>query len=72
MDVIELIGRLVFAALFVRAGVHHFARRESMTAYARSTGAPFPGVMVPVTGAMILGGGLLVALAASGRISGRC
>jgi putative oxidoreductase len=62
MDVVELIGRLVFAALFVRAGIHHFAHRESMVAYARSSGAPSPDVMVPVTGAMIFVGGVLVAL----------
>jgi uncharacterized membrane protein YphA (DoxX/SURF4 family) len=33
-----------------------------MTAYARAMGGPAPGAMVPLTGLMILGGGLLVAL----------
>lgn len=62
MELIELIGRLVFVAMFVRSGIQHFAKRESMVAYARSSGAPAPELMVPLTGLMILGGGVLVAL----------
>lgn len=68
MEVIELIGRLVFVAMFVRSGIRHFANREAMVAYARSSGAPAPGAMVPLTGAMILVGGLLLALGVWGDL----
>lgn len=62
MELVELIGRLLFAALFVRSGITHFRQRENMTAYARSMGAPMPEAGVLGTGAMILAGGVLVAL----------
>ena len=62
MEVIELIGRLVFVTMFVRSGIRHFANRESMVAYARSSGGPAPELLVPLTGVMILAGGVLVAV----------
>jgi putative oxidoreductase len=62
MDVIQLIGRLVFVAMFLNSGVGHFRNREAMSAHARSTGAPAPEVMVPLTGVMIFVGGALIAL----------
>jgi uncharacterized membrane protein YphA (DoxX/SURF4 family) len=62
MEVVELIGRLLFAYMFVTAGVKHFRMREGMVAYSRATGAPRPEIGVPLSGAMIFVGGLLVAL----------
>ena len=62
MEIVELIGRLAFAYMFVQAGVNHFRNGEGMTAYARSTGAPAPGIGVPASGVMIFLGGLLIAL----------
>jgi len=62
MEIIELIGRLAFAYMFVQSGVNHFRQREGMVAYARSTGARAPDLGVPVSGLMILVGGLLVAV----------
>jgi uncharacterized membrane protein YphA (DoxX/SURF4 family) len=62
MDAIELIGRLVFVSLFLWSGVRHFTQRENYVAYARSSGAPAPQALVPLTGLMILAGGALVAL----------
>jgi putative oxidoreductase len=62
MDAIQLVGRLVFVAMFLSSGIAHFKNREGMTAYARSSGAPAPGLLVPASGAMILVGGVLVAL----------
>jgi putative oxidoreductase len=68
MEVVELIGRIVFAAMFVRSGLKHFANREGMVAYARSSGGPAPELMVPLTGAMILLGGLLLAFGVWGDL----
>jgi putative oxidoreductase len=62
MEVVELLGRIVFAFMFVMSGVKHFRQREGMVAYSRAMEAPAPEVGVPLTGAMILAGGLLIAL----------
>ena len=62
MDAIELIGRLLFVALFLQSGVKHLTQRENYVAYARSSNAPAPQALVPLTGLMILAGGALVAL----------
>jgi putative oxidoreductase len=62
MDVIELIGRIVFALLFLDYGSMHLRQREGMIAYAKSFNAPFPEVSVPVSGVMMLLGGLMIAL----------
>src|SRR5438094_722482 len=61
MDVLELIGRLAFAAIFISSGPNHLLKREQMTAYARSVGAPAAPLAVPLTGLMIIGGEALVA-----------
>ena len=62
MDVIELIGRIVFALLFLDYGLLHLRQREGMIAFAKSFNAPFPELSVPVSGLMMLSGGLMVAL----------
>lgn len=62
MDVIALIGRLIFVVMFVNSGLKHFQQRDAMVAYARSSGGPDPELMVPLTGAMLLAGGLLIAI----------
>lgn len=64
MDVVALIGRLVFVLKFLNSGVKHFRRRESLVAYARSARAPLPELAVPVSGAMLLVGGGLIAVGA--------
>jgi uncharacterized membrane protein YphA (DoxX/SURF4 family) len=61
MDAIELIGRIVFAVLFLDYGSLHFRQREGMIAYARSFGAPAPEVTVPGAGLMMLLGGTMIA-----------
>jgi len=62
MEVVALIGRLLFAAMFINSGIDHLKEREGMTAYARSQGAPAPELGVPGSGLLILMGGLLMAL----------
>jgi putative oxidoreductase len=64
MDVVALIGRLIFVFMFLSSGVKHFGRREAMVAYARSARAPLPELAVPASGAMLLVGGALVAVGA--------
>ena len=62
MEVVFLIGRILFAVLFISSGVAHFANRAQMAPYAQAQGAPSPMLSVLVSGAMILLGGLLVLL----------
>jgi putative oxidoreductase len=64
MEVLELIGRLLFVAIFFVSAPRHVLRREGMAAYARSAGAPLPMLMVPLTGVLIGAGGILVAIGA--------
>jgi len=61
MDVIDLIGRVLFALVFWQNGYRQLAQRQNMVAYAQSFGAPSPAISVPVTGVvMLLGGTMLV------------
>ena len=63
MDVVFLVGRILFSFLFVMSGLTgHLQNRELVTGYARSAGAPAPALMVPATGVAIIVGGLAVAL----------
>jgi len=62
MELLVLIGRVAFALLFLGSGFAHFAQREMMTGYAASKKVPAAAVMVPVTGALITIGALMVAI----------
>jgi putative oxidoreductase len=62
VDVIVLIGRILFAALFVSSGVAHVLQREAMAGYATARRVPSALPAVLVSGVMILLGGLGVLL----------
>lgn len=63
MDAVFLIGRILFALVFIASGVvAHLAQRKPTAEYAKAVGAPAPEVTVPLTGVMILLGGLSVLL----------
>jgi len=55
MDVIVLIGRLLFTALFLVSAANHVTNTAAMTGYAQSRG-------VPAARAAVLGGGVLLLL----------
>ncbi|MER5215708.1 DoxX family protein [Streptomyces sp. NPDC002838] len=62
MDVLVLVGRILFASLFLLSAVNHLTRTAMMAAYTQSRGLP---AAVPATigsGVLILAGGLSVAL----------
>ena len=63
MDVVLLIGRILFVTVFIVSGstVHLLKWRDGV-AYARANNVPAPELLVPVSGVMAVGGGLLVAL----------
>jgi uncharacterized membrane protein YphA (DoxX/SURF4 family) len=62
MDWLYLIGRVLFALIFVMSGYGHLTQSASMAQYAGSKGVPAPRAMVLISGLMILGGGLSVLL----------
>lgn len=55
MDVVILIGRILFSMLFLASAWSHFSQAKNMTGYAQSRGVPMPGPAV-------LGGGVLLGL----------
>lgn len=62
MDWLYLIGRVLFALIFLMSGFGHLMQAEGMAQYAGSKGVPAPKAMVLITGLMILVGGLSVLL----------
>ena len=59
---VNIIGRVLFSAIFIMSGLNHFMKTKDVAGYARSRGVPAAEIWVRVTGAMILVGGLSVAL----------
>lgn len=55
-----LIGRILFAAIFIFSGLGHFMQLDEMSQYAESKGVPAPRVMVAGSGIVILAGGLSI------------
>ncbi len=63
MDVVFLTGRILFASVFVGSAltVHLGASRSQGVEFARAMGAPAPGLLVPLTGWVIIAGALMIA-----------
>ena len=62
MDVLFLIGRILFALIFLSAVNMHLLKREQGVQYARMYNVPLAELGVPLTGVMAVLGGLSVAL----------
>ena len=64
MDVVFLIGRVLFGVLFVSSGfqAHLGEGGKQGREYARSLGAPSPDLLVPLSGVVIIAGGVMIAL----------
>jgi uncharacterized membrane protein YphA (DoxX/SURF4 family) len=62
VDVIVLIGRLLFAAIFLGSGVAHLTQTRDMAGYVNSKGLPNASLLVQVSGVQMLVGGLMVVL----------
>lgn len=62
MDIILLVGRILFGGFFVIGGAMHFMKLRDMTEYARVKGAPIPKLSVIVTGMISMLAGLGVVL----------
>jgi len=64
MEVLFLIGRVLFGLLFISSGLmaHLGEGGKQSREYARSLGAPNPDLLVPLSGIVIIAGGLMIAL----------
>ena len=62
MDVLVLIGRILFSLLFLSSAFGHLTQTQAMAGYAKSKGVPSAPAAVLVTGLMLLVGGLMVLL----------
>ena len=65
---ILLLGRALFSIFFIMSGYNHLTKTAMMAQYAGSQGVPAPKVAVPVTGLMLVGGGLSILLGFEPRI----
>ena len=63
---IVLLARLLFALIFVAAAPNHFSAHT--IAYAASAGVPLASILVPVSGAIALLGGLSILLGYHAKI----
>jgi putative oxidoreductase len=62
MDVVALIGRILFVALFLGSGVGHLTQTEAMAGYAASRGVPSAKLATLGSGVLIIVGALMVLL----------
>lgn len=62
MDILHLIGQLLFGGFFVLQGVNHFKNTEGLIAYATSTGVSSAKTAVLGSGVLVFLGGLGVLL----------
>jgi uncharacterized membrane protein YphA (DoxX/SURF4 family) len=62
VDIIVLIGRILFAFLFLTSGFAHFSKRQMMAPYAASRGVPAAMAAVLGGGVLLLAGGVSVLL----------
>jgi putative oxidoreductase len=61
VDVLVLIGRILFCVLFLNSAVGHLTKTKAMAGYAASRGVPAPVPTIAASGLVLLAGGLMVA-----------
>jgi putative oxidoreductase len=62
VDVIVLIGRILFVAVFLASGAAHLAQTRDMEGYVVSKGLGRASLLIQVSGVQMLVGGLMVLL----------
>ncbi|MBB5957732.1 putative membrane protein YphA (DoxX/SURF4 family) [Saccharothrix tamanrassetensis] len=62
MDVIALIGRILFVLLFFGSAMGHLTQTEAMAGYAASKNIPSPKLATQASGVVMIVGGLMVLL----------
>lgn len=62
MDILLVVGRVLFALIFINSGIAHLTKLQAMTGYAQFKKVPAAKLSVIVTGLMLIIGGLYIAL----------
>ena len=62
MEVVMLIGRILFAFMVVSGGLNHLTKAEAMAGYAAYKKVPSPKLANFVSGVLLLAGGLSIVL----------
>jgi putative oxidoreductase len=62
MEIILLVGRILFGGFFIMSALNHFQNLGMMSGYAKSKNVPSPRLAVMGTGVMLLVGGVSVLL----------
>lgn len=62
MDIVFLIARVLFAALFLGSAIGHLTKTDDMAGYAASRGVPLARTATLLTGVQLLLGGASVLL----------
>jgi putative oxidoreductase len=60
MDILLVIGRVLFALIFIKSGIAHLTKLNDMTGYAQFKKVPAPKLAVIVTGLMLIIGALYI------------
>lgn len=60
MELLSLIGRVIFGLYFVYTGINHFLKYQMLKEYAAFKKIPAAGFGVIITGLVLLGGGLSI------------
>ena len=60
MDILLIVGRVLFALIFINSGIAHLTKLNDMTGYAQFKKVPAPKLAVIVTGLMLIIGGLYI------------
>lgn len=68
MDVVALIGRVLFVAVFFGSGLNHLTQSAGMAGYAESKKLPAARPMVLISGVWVILAGLMVLLGAWGDL----
>ena len=62
MNTVLLIGRILFALMFVSGGINHFTKAEALTGYATFKKVPAPKFANLVSGLLLVASGLSIIL----------
>ena len=65
---LTVLGRIMFSGIFLLGGINHFVQYQQMVDDALSNNVPAAEVLVPLTGGMILLGGLSLLLGLQARL----
>ena len=62
MDIVMIIGRVLFALIFVSSGINHFTKTQAMTGYAQFKKVPAAKASILLSGILLALGGVSVIL----------